>query len=138
MRKSSVQTAIYLFKVNEEHNPRMNVTFIDMSNDGYKRQNRQKSSQEVNLRDVDHAKERYEEVADIILNCKTKTHYYTKENGLVIKDTISLESNDWTFAQHRQIDTNPTFEDFKKTVKDFLSWKVSQIIQNEEVCLGKR
>lgn len=138
MGKSSVQTAIYLFKVNEKHDPRANVTFIDMSDDGYKRQNRKKSSQEVNLRDIDHAKERYEEVEDIILGRKPKTNYYAEANGLVIKDTISLEGNDWTFAQHRKIDTKPTFEDFKKTVKDFLSWKVSQIIQNEEVCLGKR
>lgn len=138
MGKSSVQTAIYVFKVNDPHDPRFNVTFIDMSNDGYKRQNRKHSSQAVNLRDIDHAKERYEEVEDIILGRKTKTNYYTEANGLVIKDTISLEGNDWTFAQHRKIDTKPTFEDFKKTVKDFLSWKVSQIIQNEEVCPGKR
>ena len=136
--KSSVQTAIYLFEVNKPHDPRANVTFVDMSDDGYKRSNRKHSSQEVNLRDIDHAKERYEEVEDIILGRKTKTNYYTEANGLVIKDTISLEGNDWTFAQHRKIDTKPTFEDFKKTVKDFLSWKVSQIIQNEEICLGKR
>ena len=136
--KSSVQTAVYLFEVNKPHDPRANVTFVDMSDDGYKRSNRKHSSQDVNLRDIDHAKERYQEVEDIILGRKPKTNYYTEANGLVIRDTISLKGNDWTFAQHRKIDTKPTFEDFKKTVKDFLSWKVSQIIQNEEVCLGKR
>lgn len=138
MGKASVQAGIYLFKVNQPHDPDSLVTFIDMSEDGYSRQNRKKSSQAVNLRDTDNAKARYEEVVDIILNKKPKTSYYTEANGLVIKDTISLEGNDWTFAQHKIIDIRPTIDDFKKTVKDFLSWKVSQIIQQEDVCLGKQ
>lgn len=138
MGKASVQAGIYLFKVNQPHDPDSLVTFIDMSEDGYSRQNRRKSSQAVNLRDTDNAKARYEEVVDIILNKKPKTSYYTEANGLVIKDTISLEGNDWTFAQHKKIDIRPTIDDFKKTVKDFLSWKVSQIIQQEDVCLGKQ
>lgn len=138
MGKASVQAGIYLFKVNQPHDPDSLVTFIDMSEDGYSRLNRKKSSQAVNLRDTDNAKARYEEVVDIILNKKPKTSYYTEANGLVIKDTISLEGNDWTFAQHKKIDIRPTIDDFKKTVKDFLSWKVSQIIQQEDVCLGKQ
>lgn len=138
MGKASVQAGIYLFKVNQPHDPDSLVTFIDMSEDGYSRKNRKKSSQDVNLRDTDNAKARYEEVVDIILNKKPKTSYYTEANGLVIKDTISLEGNDWTFAQHKKIDIRPTIDDFKKTVKDFLSWKVSQIIQQEDVCLGKQ
>ena len=138
MGKASVQAGIYLFKVNQPHDPDSLVTFIDMSEDGYLRQNRKKSSQAVNLRDTDNAKARYEEVVDIILNKKPKTSYYTEANGLVIRDTISLDGNDWTFAQHKIIDIRPTIDDFKKTVKDFLSWKVSQIIQQEDVCLGKQ
>jgi hypothetical protein len=137
MGKASVQAGIYLFKVNQPHDPDSLVTFIDMSEDGYSRQNRKKSSQAVNLRDTDNAKARYEEVVDIILNKKPKTCYYTEANGLVIRDTISLDGNDWTFAQHKKIDIKPTLDDFKKTVKDFLSWKVSQIIQQEDSCLGK-
>lgn len=137
MGKASVQAGIYLFKVNQPHDPDSLVTFIDMSEDGYSRKNRKKSSQAVNLRDTDNAKARYEEVVDIILNKKPKTSYYTEANGLVIRDTISLDGNDWTFAQHKKIDIKPTLDDFKKTVKDFLSWKVSQIIQQEDSCLGK-
>lgn len=136
--KASVQTGIYLFKVNQPHDPDSLVTFIDMSDDGYSRQNRKKSSQAVNLRDTGNARARYEEVADIILNKKPKTSYYTEANGLVIKDTISLNGNDWTFAQHKKIDIKPTADDFKKTVKDYLSWKVSQIIQQEDFSLGKQ
>lgn len=135
--RSSVQTAIYLFEVNKPHDPANLVTFIDFSNDGYFRQNRRKSSEDVNLQDVDHAKERYQEIAAIILGKKKETDYYNEQNGLVIRDTISLEGNDWTFAQHKKIDITPKLEDFKTTVKDYLAWKVSQIIQNGDTGLGK-
>lgn len=135
--RSSVQTAIYLFRVNQPHDPDSLVTFIDFSNDGYFRQNRRKSSEDVNLQDVDYAKERYQEIVAIILGKKKETDYYNEQNGLVIKDTISLEGNDWTFAQHKKIDITPKLEDFKTTVNDYLAWKVNQIIQNGDTCLGK-
>lgn len=129
--KSSVQTAIYLFRVNRPHEKDDLVKFIDFSEDGYSRQNRKKSSQEVNLRDTDNAKARYEEIEAIILGKKPKTNYYTKENGLYIEDTISLDGNDWTFSQHKKIDTTPKLEDFKKTVADYLAWKVSTFLKEE-------
>lgn len=129
--KSSVQTAIYLFQVNREHEIDDIVTFIDFSKDGYTRQNRKKSTQAVNLRNTDHALERYDELAAICLGKKPQTAYYTEANGLVIKDSISLEGNDWTFNQHKKIDTTPTEEDFKKTVADYLAWKVSTVLKGE-------
>ena len=129
--KSSVQTAIYLFKVNRPHETDDVVTFIDFSEDGYSRQNRKKSTQKVNLRNTDHALERYDEVAAICLGKKPKTEYYTEANGLAIRDTVSLNGNDWTFNQHKKIDTTPTEEDFKKTVADYLAWKVSTILKGE-------
>ena len=130
-KKSSAHTAIYLFQVDRPHELDDIVTFIDFSNDGYTRQNRSRSTQEVNLRDTDHALERYEEIVAICLGKKPKTDYYTEANGLVIRDTISLEGNDWTFNQHRKIDTTPTEEDFKKTVSDYLAWKVAAILKGE-------
>jgi hypothetical protein len=129
--KASVQTAIYLFKVNRPHEEDDVVTFIDFSEDGYSRQNRKKSTQEVNLRNTDHALERYDEVCAICLGKKSKTDYYTEANGKVIKDTIGLDGNDWTFNQHRVINTTPTEEDFKKTVSDYLAWKVSAILKGQ-------
>lgn len=131
--KASVQTAIYLFKVNRPHEVDDVVTFIDFSEDGYSRQNRKKSTQKVNLRNTDHALERYDEVVAICLGKKPKTNYYTEKNGKVIHDTISLEGNDWTFTQHKVIDTTPTEEDFKQTVADYLSWKVAQIIKGDAI-----
>lgn len=129
--KSSVQTAIYLFKVNRPHEADDIVTFIDFSEDGYERQNRKKSTQKVNLRNVDHALERYDEIVAICLGKKPKTEYYAEANGLVIKDTITLNGDDWTYNQHKKIDTTPTEEDFKKTVADYLAWKVSAILKGE-------
>ena len=129
--KASVQTAIYLFQVNRPHEEDDIVTFIDFSEDGYSRQNRKKSTQEVNLRNTDHALERYDEVAAICLGKKSKTDYYTESNGKVIRDTITLAGNDWTFNQHKKIDTTPTEEDFKKTVADYLAWKVSAILKGQ-------
>lgn len=132
--KASVQTAIYLFEVNRPHEKDDIVLFIDMSEDGYTRQNRKKSTQEVNLRNTDHALERYDEVVALCLGKKPKTDYYTEANGKVIKDTISLNGNDWTYQSHRKIDTTPTEEDFRKTVADYLAWKVSSILKGQGVC----
>lgn len=127
--KASVQTAIYVFKVAQPHDPDSLVTFVDFSEDGYTRQNRKKSSQAVNLRDTDHAKERYDELVAIITNKKPQTHYFTEANQKVIKDTISLNGNDWTYGQHYVVDTTPREGDFKKTVADYLAWKVSDILR---------
>ena len=129
--KSTVQTAIYLFKVNRPHEEDDLVKFIDFSEDGYSRQNRKKSSQEVNLRDTNNAKARYEEIEALVLGKRPKTNYYTKENGLYIEDTISLEGDDWTYSQHKKFDTTPKLEDFKKTVADYLGWKVTTLLKEE-------
>lgn len=129
--KASVQTAVYVFKVNVPHAPDGLVKFIDFSNDGYSRQNRKKSTQEVNLRDTDHAADRYAEVEALVLGRKPKTSYYTKENGLYVEDVITLSGSDWTFAQHKEIDTVPTEEDFKRTVANYLAWKVGTLMRGE-------
>lgn len=129
--KSSVQTAIYLFEVNRPHEEDFLVKFIDFSEDGYLRQNRKKSTQKVNLRNANQALERYDEIVAICLNKKPKTNFYTERNGCLIHDTISLAGNDWTFNQHKEVDTTPTEEDFKKSVADYLTWKVDNILGKE-------
>lgn len=128
--KSNVQTAVYLFDVGIPHDIRKKVKFIDFSNDGFLRQNRKKSGQNINLRNVDHANERYDEVVNLVLFGKEYLHYFTEED--YIEDVISLEGNDWTFAQHKKIDIVPTEADFMKTVSDYLTWKVSQLIKEEK------
>lgn len=132
--KASVQTAIYVFKIGEPHNILNKVQFIDFSEDGYTRMNRKKSGQDVNLRDTDHAKERYEEIAKVVCYGKDYLQYY---KDCYVEDTISLKGNDWTYSQHKKIDTVPTADDFAKVVKDYLAWRVSEIIKQED-CLGKK
>ena len=127
--KASVSVYIFVFKVNRPHEGDDEVLFIDFSEDGYSRQNRKKSTQEVNLRDTDNAVARYDEVLAHVLGKRPKTSYYTEANGKVIKDTITLNGNDWLFNQHQKIDTTPTGEDFKKTVADYLAWKVSNLMK---------
>ena len=130
--KASVQTAIYLFQVNRPHEEDDEVIFIDFSEDGYSRQNRKKSTQEVNLRDDGTALKRYDEVVALCLGKKPKTNYYTEENEKVIKDTISLEGNDWTFAQHKKISLEVTENDVKKVISEYLAWKVSTILKEKD------
>ena len=132
--KASVQTAIYVFKVGEPHNVLNKVQFIDFSEDGYTRMNRKKSGQNVNLRDTDHAKERYDEIVKVVCYGKDYLRYYKER---YVEDTITLKGNDWTYSQHRKIDIVPTADDFAKVVKDYLAWRVTEIIKQEHG-LGKK
>lgn len=127
--KASVSVCIFVFKVNRPHEIDDEVLFIDFSEDGYSRQNRKKSTQEVNLRDTDNAVARYDEVLALVLGKRPKTSYYTEANGKVIRDAITLEGNDWLFTNHQKINTTPTEEDFRKTVANYLSFKVSQLMK---------
>lgn len=133
--KSSVQTNIYVFRVNEPHNANELVRFIDFSNDGYTRTNRKKAS--CNLRDTDHAKERYAELVDVVRFGKEKLNYISKSD--YFEGHIDPNSGaDWN--QSAPIDTTPTLADFKKTVSDYLAWEVSNILKNQKVeedSLGK-
>ncbi len=137
--KASVQTAIYVFEVNRPHIAEEDVVrFIDFSNDGYTRMNRKKSGQSVNLRDTDNAKERYEEVRKLVVHGKganDKNLHYLK--GCYTEDYITLNGNDWTYGQHQKIDTIPTEEDFQNVVREYLSWKVGQVLKGES-SLGKQ
>ena len=130
--KSSVQTAIYVFKVGTPHTKNSVVKFIDFSNDGYSRMNRRHSSQSVNLRDTDNAHGRYAEVVNLVRYGKgVKNENIKYYNGSYIEDYITLKGNDWTYGQHKNIDPIPTDADFRKVVKEYLSLRVLEIIKNE-------
>lgn len=123
--KSSVQTYVYVFEVGTPHHRDSVVKFVDFSNDGYTRSGRKKST--CNLKDTDRAKERYREVADLVrfgrgkLNILTDKEYY--EGHIDPQDGA-----DWN--QSAPTDSRPMLEDFKKTVSDWLSWEVSNLIRN--------
>lgn len=124
--KSNVQTYIYVFRVGEAHQKDDIVKFIDFSNDGYTRTNRKKAS--TNLKDTDRAKERYQEIVDLVRFGKCKLNIFTEKE--YYEGTIDPESgNDWN--QSTPVDTKLTLEDFKKTIADNLAWEVSTFLKNQ-------
>lgn len=126
--KSSVQTNIYVFRVGEAHQKDDIVKFIDFSNDGYTRTNRKKASK--NLFDTDRAKERYQEVVDLVRFGKSKLNIFTEKE--YYEGHIDPENgNDWN--QTAPVDTKPTLDDFKKTVSDYLAWEVSTLLKNQDL-----
>ncbi len=130
--KSSVNTNIYVFKANEKHHKDDVVKFIDFSNDGYTRSNRKKASN--NLKDTDRAKERYEEVVNLVRFGKSKLNIFTEKE--YHEGTVDPENGaDWN--QSAPIDTRPSLEDFKKTVSDYLAWEISNILKRDSSHLGK-
>lgn len=124
--KSNVQTNIYVFKVNEKHHKDDIVKFIDFSNDGYTRSNRRKASN--NLRDTNQAKERYEEVINLVRFGKSKLKIFTEKE--YNENTIDPKNGaDWN--QTTYIDTKPELNDFKKTVNEYIDWRVSNILRQQ-------
>lgn len=126
--KSSVQTSVYVFKVGEAHHKDEIVKFIDFSNDGYTRSDRKKASN--NLKDTDRAKERYEEIVNLVRFGKSKLNIFTEKE--YYEGHIDPNNGaDWN--QSVPIDTRPTLADFKKTIAEYLAWEVSNLIKNSEL-----
>ena len=126
---------MYVFRVGEAHQKDDIVKFIDFSNDGYTQKKKKKASN--NLRDTDRAKERYQEVVDLVRYGKSKLNIFTEKE--YYESTIDPENGaDWN--QSAPVDTKPTLADFKKTVSDYLAWEVSNILKTkswEDESLGK-
>lgn len=129
--KSIVQTHIYVFKVNEKHHKDDIVKFIDFSNDGYTRTNRKKASS--NLKDTGNAKERYEEISNLVRFGKGKLNLLT-ENEYFEGHIDPKSGEDWN--QTAPIETAPNLLDFKQTIGDFLKWEVSNL-ENQKATTNK-
>ncbi|HEC1783474.1 TPA: N-6 DNA methylase [Campylobacter lari] len=123
--KSSVQTYIYVFRVGEAHQKDDMVKFIDFSNDGYTRTNRKKAK--INLKDTNNAKKRYQELVDLVRFGKSKLSIFSEKEYYEGK-IDPQKGNDWN--QSAPIDTTPTLENFKKTISDYLTWEVSNLLKN--------
>lgn len=91
--KSNVQTYVYVLRVGEAHQKDDVVKFIDFSNDGYTRTNRKKASN--NLKDTDHAKERYQEVVEVVRFGRSKLKLLTEKE--YYEGKIDPESGDGFF-----------------------------------------
>lgn len=134
--KSSVQTYIYVFKVAEAHEKDDVVKFIDFTNDGYTRTNRKKARK--NLWDTDNAKGRYAELVDLVKFGKGKLNIFT-EKEYYEGHIDPKNGNDWN--QSAPVDIQPKLDDFRKTIGDYLSWEVSNLLKSskgEDKGLGKQ
>ena len=120
---AGVQTSIYILEAGKPHDFDMPVKFIDFRNDGYKRTSRA-------IQATDEPTKRYSDIVKIYKagkNAKVEAEWNIDD--VYIEDFITPSGADWNFDQHKVIDTKPTLDDFKKTVSDYLSWEVSNILQ---------
>jgi len=77
---------------------------------------------------IDQAKERYEELVNLVRFGKSKLNIFTDKE--YYENTIDPKNGaDWN--QTAPTDTKPTLQDFKKTVSDYLSWEVSNILKRQ-------
>ena len=123
---AGVQTSIYIFKAHEPHDFERSVKFIDFRNDGYKRTSR-------SLQELDEPTQRYTDIVKIYKAgraAKVSSQLW-KLDEIYVEDLITDSGADWNFDQHKKIDAMPTLADFKKTVSDYLSWEVSQILKKD-------
>lgn len=130
---AGVQTSIYIFEAHKPHDFEQTVKFIDFRDDGYKRTSRA-------LQEINEPTKRYSDIIKIYkagLNAKIDANWNLKE--VYIEDFINQSGADWNFDQHKIINSKPTLEDFKKTVSDYLSWEVSNILKQStrDNSLGK-
>lgn len=124
---AGVQTSIYIFEAHKPHDFEQTVKFIDFRDDGYKRTSR-------TLQEINKPTQRYQDIIKIYkagLNAKVEANW--KINEVYIEDFITQNGADWNFDQHKIINSKPTLEDFKKTVSDYLSWEVSNILRQKGI-----
>lgn len=122
---AGVQTSIYIFKAHTPHDIEKTVKFIDFRNDGYKRTTRA-------IQEIDEPTKRYADIIKIFKAGKSaKVEAAWNLSEVYLEDFITLSGADWNFDQHKTIDTKPTFDDFRKTVADYLSWEVDQLLKME-------
>jgi len=129
---AGVQTSIYIFEAHKPHDYDKTVKFIDFRNDGYKRTSR-------SLQEIDEPENRYNDIVLIYkggANAKDKVKATWNLSEMYVEDFITASGADWNFDQHKKIDTKPTFDDFRKTVADYLAWEVDQLLKQEDG-LGK-
>jgi type I restriction-modification system DNA methylase subunit len=120
-----VQTSIYVFEAKKPHDFEQPVKFIDFRNDGYKRTSRA-------LQEIDEPTKRYADIVKIYKAGKSaKLEATWNIDGVYVEDFITDSGTDWNFDQHKKIDAKPAFDDFRKSVEDYLEWEVGNILKKE-------
>ena len=108
----------------KKHDYSKQIKFIDFRNDGYKRTKR-------GITEVDNPVQRYNDIIEIYKNGVTAnvSNRLWNLKQQVVMDIITINGNDWNYDQHHKIVTKPTLEDFKKTVNDYLTYEISNILK---------
>ena len=68
-------------------------------------------------------------MVDLVKYGKSKLHYLTESEYYEGNIDVS-KGDDWN--QTAPIDLKPTLDDFKKTIGDYLSWEVSNLLKNRK------
>ena len=125
---AGVQTSIYIVEhTGKEHDYKKQVKFIDFRNDGYKRTKR-------GIYEIDNPSQKYKDIVEIYKNGVTAnvcSELWDIKNQVVM-DVVSRFGNDWNFEHHQKIDLVPTKEDFKGTVRNYLSWEIVKFLKGEQ------
>jgi len=135
MGKSIVKTNIFVFKVKEKHEAEHLVRFIDLSKDGYSRAARGNST--MNLRDVDNAKEKYDEVVKLVKFGASQLEYLTEENyiedtiDIPLKDLKNNAGKDWNFGQHIKVTSDVTLKSTDKIISNKLIFTLREFLFQE-------
>ena len=127
---AGVQTSIYIFEAHKPHDLEKTVKFIDFRNDGYKRTSRA-------IQEIDEPTKRYADMIKIYKAGKSaKIEAKWQLSEVYVEDFITHSGADWNFDKHKTINTKPTFNEFRQTVADYLSWEVDQLLKRDD-SLGK-
>ena len=89
------------------------------------------------MQDTNLAKERYEEVVSLVRFGKSKLNIFT-ENEYYEGNIDPNNGADWN--QSSPIDTRPSVEDFSRTISNYISWEVYNLLKTpkiQEESLGK-
>ena len=125
MPMAGVQTSIYIFQAHTPHDFDKPVKFIDFRNDGYKRTKR-------GIQEVDNPTVRYKDIIKLYkAGHAARLDADWEVSDIFVEDFIGDSGADWNFDQHKIIDTQPTIEDFKKTLADYLAWEVSNLLKQQ-------
>lgn len=119
---ASVSTCCMIFTLNKPHSKNKETLFTSFENDEF---NKTRNGR-VELFDKDNKskwKKIEEKWIDLYLNKK-------EIEDLSVKDIVTAEDS-WLYSSHIKINTTPTEDDFKKTVSDYLAWKVSNILKGQ-------
>lgn len=126
--QSNVQTHIYVFKVGEKHDKDDQVRFVTIpNNDGYYRANRSKSTADKNFRDEGNGEQLYNEIIKFVNQGFENFEFLSKE-CVTISYIDPRKGNDWN--QNPYIPKELDNSDFSNTVKQYLSWKISDYISD--------